>query len=126
MSDPYTDKIMSALTAAVAAELDAIGADVVEDLKAVAGESFPPASQAGEPPRRRSGGYVEQFAHELVVDETADRAEAVAGNPDPRARWLEKGTSRMEARPHFAPVFADWQPRAADRMRGAANAVKSA
>lgn len=63
-------------------------------------------SLPGEPPRRQTGDYWRRISHEV----NRSRRVARVGTNLKTAKWLEFGTRKMKARPHFRPTL--------DRMRG--------
>lgn len=68
---------------------------VANQTKKQLGEAYPPASKPGEPPALRFGELRRSIAWE--VDESAHVAR-VGSNKD-YAGYLERGTSKMDARP---------------------------
>jgi hypothetical protein len=117
-ADTIADKIIEN----AAATLDQTGGDVVRDIQDRIGESYPPASDPGEPPHRRTGGYQAGFVAEASKE--GDLAQVTISNPTANGldNWLENGTSKMEARPHFGPTYQDWKERLPARL---ANTIQS-
>jgi hypothetical protein len=75
-------------------------------------------SKPGEPPRRETGGYVASI---LSASSTAgDRVRAQVFTDAELGRWLNFGTSRMAARPHWTEAANKW---AAEATRRFAEAV---
>jgi hypothetical protein len=62
------------------------------------------ASAPGETPAVDTGVYINSINTQLVSSSDAS-AYAEVGTGDERGEWLEFGTSRMAARPHFRPAY---------------------
>lgn len=85
----------SAPIAAIPTALDEAGQFVVATIESLLHEPYPPASLPGEPPHERTGtlaGSYEAWTEGSVL---------YIGTPVFYAPFLEFGTSRMAARPHF-------------------------
>jgi hypothetical protein len=63
------------------------------------GQPFPPSSSPGQPPHRRTGRLRASVAYE--VDGMTGRV----GTNVQYGRWLELGTSRVDARPWLRPAL---------------------
>lgn len=62
------------------------------------------ASAPGETPAVDTGVYVNSISTELVSSSDTS-ALAQTGTGQERGEWLEFGTSKMAARPHFRPAY---------------------
>lgn len=74
-------------------------------------------SLPGERPRRDEGDYQASLRHVTTVD--GDKVKTAAGTDMERGQWLEKGTERMLARPHFQPLFDEFRSESEERARAA-------
>lgn len=81
-----------------------VGIVISRHAKALVGVQYPPASSAGEPPRRRTGRLQRSITY------TTDRKGGVKVRiyaTAPYGEWLETGTSRMAARPWRKRSYRD-------------------
>lgn len=67
------------------------------------------ASAPGEPPAPDTGSYRDSIT-EGPMEVTRDSVSAEVYTDDPRGPWLEYGTRRMAARPHFRPALEQAEP----------------
>lgn len=72
-------------------------------------------SRPGEPPRRETGGYLESI-HD-AVEQDGDRITGRIYTDSEIGGYLEHGTDKMEARPHFAPCYERWREKASARIK---------
>jgi hypothetical protein len=79
---------------------------VAARVRAKIGTPYPPASQPGRPPHRRSGTLQQSV---ISVLDATDRARPVGyvQATAPHADHLERGTSRMAARPFLQPTLLE-------------------
>jgi hypothetical protein len=79
------------------------------------GKRYPPASRPGQPPARRTGAYQAS----LYARPIKGGGGVVAGSEMPRLfRWLNLGTRRMAARPHFERTVLSCRARILQILRG--------
>jgi len=74
------------------------------------------ASKPGETPAVDTGVYINSINTQLVSSSDAS-AYADVGTGDERGEWLEFGTSRMAARPHFRPAYDNNVSKIEDTIR---------
>lgn len=83
-----------------------------------ANASFTISSAPGEFPRKRSGRLAASVFHRVVQD-AVTKLYFEVGVTAPHSKFLEKGTSRMAARPHLAPTREKWRAILLQRLRAA-------
>jgi hypothetical protein len=90
---------------------------VQAELRKAVDKPYPPASRPGAAPHRRTGKYQASLYCRVI----GRSGGIVAGSSMPdRALWLEEGTRRMAARPHFFKTIRRVQARALAMIRGKA------
>lgn len=99
-----------------------LGLEMEDDLKGMLDTAYPPASTPGNPPHRRTGNL--QNSIYSTVEEFVDaEPQCYVGfnqGQAPYGRYLEKGTSRMAARPFIARLKQQWdKSRIAARLAAA-------
>lgn len=82
---------------------------MLQDARDRLAEAYPPASQPGEYPHRRSGDLLASTNGEVIIEPGEVRL--VMGSDMPYSILLEEGTETMEPRPMWGPLVADWQER---------------
>ncbi len=109
------ESFIRSVEADVTAFLHDEGEQAVAELREQLSEPYPPASDPGDPPHRRSG----QLASSIVYSLTGTTLRI--GSTDPKAQYLEYGTERMAARPFLRPanerLLADLAVRLAEYLR---------
>ena len=120
------------LTRKLAAAHQVVGDKVAEELQASVSEPFPPASEPGEPPHRRSGDLERGIGHELVVDQnvtseiksTSEHSAPVEFGSSHEVPLKDGGTKtvvvapRPFMRPSMAKESQEWVGKIAEQMRG--------
>ncbi len=101
------DEIEQRFTEAEVAALAAFGEEVVADIRNEIAASAPPSSAPGSPPHKRTGDL--QASLTSTVETFADAGPEVRIETTcPYGPLLERGTSRMEARPFLKPAREKW------------------
>lgn len=123
MSTP--EKVTEAVTDAVLDRLEVAVDSVVWDIREALRDAVSKPvgrsgtriirSKPGEPPRRETGKYQGSITHYTRRQGNAIRG--AAGTPMQRGVWLNHGTSRMAARPHFDRVYQEARDTAAQRIK---------
>jgi HK97 gp10 family phage protein len=96
--------------------LNAVGEEVVRDIKDSISDPYPPASAGGSPPHKRTGNLRDGYSAAAVqardamgqfTDATLEIRNTArsVGNGESYWDYVEFGTSRMEARPHIRPAM---------------------
>lgn len=92
-------------------EVSDTGNGVLRKFKEAVSAAYPPASTPGAPPHRRTGEY----AQSLSVRSSGDQIVIFTKGSGNKAVWLEFGTRKMAARPHWRTrlprIAADVVPR---------------
>ena len=78
----------------------AVGKQISEEAKRLVSVHFPPASRPGQPPRRRTGRLMKSIRYGV----TKDGLYLYSTNMAPYSKFLEYGTSKMQARPWARPA----------------------
>lgn len=94
-----------------------VAQEMEDDVKRRISEPYPPASDPGEPPHRRSGRLAEDAGSVVVVDEGSKTVTVNCGTDVFYGEYLEEGTDRMEPRPVWRQLQEDWEPKLRDRLR---------
>ena len=84
--------------------LEEIGREMTQDLMTSVSMDYPPASEPGDPPHRRSGDLQASFRTLALMDRLEIRMKSYG-------KLLEEGTSRMAARPFIVWVISGLQAR---------------
>lgn len=92
---------------------------ILDDIKFAVGDAYPPASEPGQFPHRRSGRLQSSFVYK--VEKLPAGWEALFASTCPYFKFLEHGTTRMAARPVIAQVKRRWlgvyKERVKDRIK---------
>lgn len=99
--DEFGREVLDALRTSVSVPVGYAGSRVIR-------------SRPGEPPRRETGDYRAGLGTELTYLPAGVSTSIFTD--DQLGPWLENGTSRMEARPHFEPIFDRYAARAAEAI----------
>lgn len=109
------DKISSELRQTIRDEMEEFIDLVYDDLCRSISDDYPPASEPGEPPHRRTGSYVESIRKRVWVYATG-KIDARVFTDDIRSMWFRTGTKHMAPRPHFEECFTRWEDEFKRRM----------
>jgi hypothetical protein len=89
-----------------------------DDIKELISEPYPPASEPNTPPHERTGNYKEsQQVEEVTV--TPESVHGAAFTDEQLGEWLEHGTERMAARPHFSVIAEEWNEKITEEIKSA-------
>lgn len=112
ISESGLELFVARVRQALVGALNDIGERAVEELRESISTPYPPASEPGERPHRRSGALAGGVTHSVQVEseglELIIEVAREGGNPSIPA-FLEHGTSRMRARPYALPSFERWK-----------------
>lgn len=97
--------------------LDQAAVDLLEDRAKRLDIAYPPSSDPGENPHRRTGDLKEKVEYE--IQQTGSVTMLTVTETSDHAAFLENGTSRMAARPHMGPLRDDWAPQVVERLSSA-------
>lgn len=97
------------IDAIVLATLDELAEQIVADVRDRIDVSFPPASDPGESPHRRSGRLRDLVSSDVEQDGPSLTMLTVL-SAAPYSIYLESGTAHMAARPFMGPARDDWAP----------------
>jgi hypothetical protein len=113
--------ITTDLVAELETELDAIGAEMVADIRdsisvyvVYSGNAVITRSQPGESPRYETGNLWRHVLMEVNADRGAGIVRLdvfVDGDAAPYGLFLETGTENMESRPFWEPAWLRWADR---------------
>jgi len=117
MSDPATDEVMGRLVAAVQHIMDEAAEDIAEELREELSGSSP--SAPGNPPGRDTGA-LQASVQVLPAAEQSSGVNIIVRTDTEYDSYLEKGTSKMAARPFAGPLEAKWTPIIENRLAIAA------
>lgn len=78
--------------------MERYGQQLEAQLRSMLSTAFPPPSEPGESPHRRSGHYVGSVSH--TTESLGDQVRTTTGVKSKIGPYLEHGTERMAARPH--------------------------
>jgi hypothetical protein len=101
--------------------MDGIGAELVARMREMLNvpdggtPSRPVHSKPGEPPHYESRSYQQSWAHHTEV--RGDTVRTAAGTPMMLGVWLEKGTGKMEPRPHASTLAEQFGGEVVTRIR---------
>jgi hypothetical protein len=99
--DEFGREVLEALRQSVSVPVGRAGSRVIR-------------SAPGEPPRREFADYIASLGTETAFLPAGVSASVFTDMQ--RGRWLEDGTSRMQPRPHFAPIFDRYAALAAEAI----------
>lgn len=91
-----------------------VSEDIVQDARDRISESYPPSSDPGTPPHRRSGDLYESIFAAVGVDGNTVSIEC--GSDLDYAELLEDGTDTMSPRPMWEGLQQDWEGFLKDRL----------
>jgi hypothetical protein len=105
----FEDKIIADIRARAVGAFASLGEEIADDLRETI--SIPVErigsslirSLPGEPPRKETGGY--RLTIEDDTQDEGDRVRTSIFTDSVIGKYLEYGTSRMAARPHFAEIY---------------------
>jgi hypothetical protein len=89
-----------------------IAEEIKEDARTRVSEAYPPASEPGTPPHRRSGNLMEGIYSVAAVDDGEKSVSIHCGTDVFYGVFLEQGTERMDPRPMWEGLQEDWEARA--------------
>ncbi len=117
LSNALTERMAERLQPAVAKTAADLTADIQRRINVPVGRSGSRVirSKPGEPPRREFGNY--RASWETRDARSGDEITGTAGTTSNLGPWLERGTSRMAARPHVEPAVNDLKPSLVDTIK---------
>lgn len=101
-------------TVYVARAFDEIGRRMMDRAEEMLSTDYPPASEPGESPHRRTGNL--QALSSFEVDVSGDQVSLTYRNDAAYAEFLNSGTSRMEARPFADLLQAEFEDQIPDLL----------
>lgn len=102
-------KLVAAAEAGGRLGLAAGGSLIMDEVKRIISQPYPPASVPGEPPHQRrgeDGGLLQSYIFWPEGPNTV-AVGSVSSDPELQAFWLEFGTKYMKPRPHLRPAVAN-------------------
>lgn len=103
---PDFDRARVAIAAAIEATVGQIGERIVADVRERIDDAYPPSSEPGTPPRRRTGALRDGIASATTADGATTTASVSSSAP--YGPYLEFGTERIAPRPFMGPTRDEW------------------
>ena len=99
--------------------LEQSGQEIADAVRDELDVSYPPASEPGHPPHRRTGRLQEGVSY--IVRQEGSKTFLEVANDTPYAGYLEFGTDRIAPRPALEPMKDKFAPVIADRLETSLN-----